>query len=56
VKIILLMHYLYAFKAPLGGGHGHVNANELAGLGAGAAALIGVIGYLVLRRRNSSGK
>jgi hypothetical protein len=31
----------------------HVRANELAGIGIGVAALIGVAGYLVVRRRNS---
>ena len=58
MKTTLLMYYVYAFLGPIGGtgGHGHMNANELAGLGAGAAALIGAIGYLILRRRHSSGK
>ncbi len=31
----------------------HVRANELAGIGIGAAALIGVVGYFALRRRNT---
>ena len=58
MKTTLLMYYVYAFLGPIGGtgGHGHMNANELAGLGSGAAALIGAIGYLILRRRHSSGK
>ena len=51
----LLLQYLYAFMLP-GGGHGHTTADELAGLGLGAAALIGAIGYLTLRRRSSSNK
>ena len=36
-----------------GGGHQGINADEIAGIGLGAAALVGAIGYLVLRRRNS---
>ena len=31
----------------------HIRANELAGIGIGVAALIGVAGYLVVRRRNT---
>jgi len=31
----------------------HIKANELAGIGIGAAALIGAAGYLLLRRRNT---
>jgi hypothetical protein len=31
----------------------HMKANELAGIGIGVAALIGVAGYLVVRRRNT---
>jgi LPXTG-motif cell wall-anchored protein len=30
-----------------------MKANELAGIGIGVAALIGVAGYLVVRRRNT---
>jgi LPXTG-motif cell wall-anchored protein len=30
-----------------------LKANELAGIGIGVAALIGVAGYLVVRRRNT---
>jgi MYXO-CTERM domain-containing protein len=32
----------------------HIRADEMAGLGVGAAALVGVAGYLLLRRRHSS--
>jgi MYXO-CTERM domain-containing protein len=31
-----------------------MKANEMAGMGVGAAALVGVAGYLLLRRRHSS--
>jgi hypothetical protein len=33
--------------------HGHMNASELAGAGAAAASLIGLAGYVILRRRNA---
>jgi O-antigen/teichoic acid export membrane protein len=32
----------------------HIRASEMAGVGLGAAALVGVAGYLILRRRHSS--
>jgi MYXO-CTERM domain-containing protein len=32
----------------------HIRANEMAGMGLGAAALVGVAGYLLLRRRHSA--
>jgi MYXO-CTERM domain-containing protein len=32
----------------------HMKANEMAGMGVGAAALVGAVGYLLLRRRHSS--
>lgn len=34
--------------------HRHMAANELAGIGVGAAALFGALSYLLLRRRHSS--
>jgi MYXO-CTERM domain-containing protein len=34
-----------------GGDHQDVNALEMVGVGTGAAALIGIAGYLALRRR-----
>lgn len=34
--------------------HGRVTAAEMTGIGIGGAALIGVAGYLILRRRNLS--
>jgi len=58
LKTIFLVHSLLAFLGPIGGlgGHNGINADELVGLGAGAATLIGVIGYLIIRRRSSSDK
>lgn len=35
------------------GGHGGINADEIAGIGLGAAALVGAVGYFILRRRSS---
>lgn len=34
--------------------HRHVNGDEMAGIGVGAAALVGLAGYLLLRRRHSA--
>jgi MYXO-CTERM domain-containing protein len=34
--------------------HHHIRATEMAGLGIGAAALVGVAGYFLLRRRQDS--
>jgi len=50
--IILLnsLHLLLGINPP--GGHS-INADEIAGIGLGAAALVGAIGYLILRRRSS---
>ena len=50
-----LLSSLFVLLGPLGGigGNGHINADEIAGIGLGAAAFIGAIGYLVLRRRSS---
>jgi uncharacterized protein (TIGR03382 family) len=31
----------------------HMRANEMVGIGAGAAAMVGVAGYLLLRRRHA---
>ena len=56
MRIILLLNSVYALWGPPLGGHKNISANELAGLGAGAAAIIGAIGYLLLRRRHSSNK
>lgn len=35
------------------GGNHHINADEIVGIGLGAAALVGAVGYLFLRRRSS---
>jgi LPXTG-motif cell wall-anchored protein len=32
----------------------HIRADEMAGMGVGAAALVGVAGYFLLRKRNSA--
>ncbi len=37
-----------------GNSQGGVNAAEMAGIGVGVAALLGVAGYLVLRRRRAA--
>ena len=37
-----------------GGSKPHMNAVEMTGLGAGGAALVGLAGYLLLRRRHSA--
>jgi LPXTG-motif cell wall-anchored protein len=34
--------------------HKNMNATEIAGIGVGAAALVGLAGYLFLRRRHSA--
>jgi drug/metabolite transporter (DMT)-like permease len=39
-----------------GGGHHSIKGDEIAGIGLGAAALVGAVGYLVLRRRSSKQK
>jgi hypothetical protein len=33
--------------------HRHMRANEIAGIGIGVAAIVGVAGYLLLRRRHA---
>jgi hypothetical protein len=44
------LHVFFGIKPP--GGHS-INAEEIAGIGLGVAALVGAIGYLVLRHRSS---
>ena len=46
----LLFTILLSLPGGLGGG-GNINADEIAGIGLGAAALVGAIGYLILRSR-----
>ena len=33
--------------------HDHINGNEIAGIGMGAAAFVGAVGYLIIRWRNA---
>jgi MYXO-CTERM domain-containing protein len=56
LETFLLLTFSYALLGPIGalGDHHHMNADEIAGLGLGAAALIGAVGYLFLRRRHNS--
>lgn len=50
------LSFAFAFMGWLGGWGNPpcISANEMAGLGIGAAALIGGIGYLFIRRRGDS--
>ena len=51
---ILLSSLLFLFgNGGWGGGHS-INADEIAGIGLGVAALIGAAGYLIVRRRSSN--
>jgi MYXO-CTERM domain-containing protein len=61
LKKLILLACLVVALAPRGAkaedddGHKrHIRADEMAGMGVGAAALVGVAGYLLLRRRQSS--
>lgn len=56
LKILILSACLLGLLGPTGGlpGKKNIKADELAGIGVGAAALVGVIGYLVIRKRNSA--
>jgi hypothetical protein len=49
---LLLTASILLFNPPPGG-HSGISADEIAGLGLGAAAFVGAVGYLVLRRRSS---
>lgn len=52
--IYYLMSCVLVFLSNGGWGDDHhINAEEIAGIGLGAAALVGAVGYLVLRRRSS---
>jgi uncharacterized membrane protein len=41
---------LFAFD----GGHRHINATEMVGVGVVAAAFVVLVGYVILRRRSST--
>jgi len=62
MKRLLLVAFLALLTTPRlalaqnqdGNSQGGVNAAEMAGIGVGVAALLGVAGYLVLRRRRAA--
>jgi len=59
VKRHFILSCLIALAVPysaLAGGlyHHHIRGNEMAVVGFGAAVLVGAVGYLLLRRRNSA--
>jgi hypothetical protein len=47
-----LLVSLLVFLNNGGGTGGNIFADEIAGIGLGAAALVGAVGYLVMRRRS----
>jgi MYXO-CTERM domain-containing protein len=57
VKKLFLLAVLVVLAAPFSASahpnRHHIRASEVAGMGVGAAALVGVAGYFLLRRRNS---
>ena len=42
------------FSASAAAFHHHIRGNEMAVVGFGAAALVGAVGYLIVRRRHSA--
>jgi len=56
LKRLFLLACLVVLMAPYSAfaGHHHIRADEMAGIGVGAAALVGAVGYLLLRRRHMS--
>ena len=58
LKRLLLLAALIVIAAPFNAfaqfKHRHIRASEMAGMGLGAAALVGVAGYFLLRRRHDS--
>ena len=58
LKKLLLLAALIVIAAPFNASaqfkHRHIRASEMAGMGVGAAALVGVAGYFLLRRRHDS--
>jgi MYXO-CTERM domain-containing protein len=57
LKKLFLLALLIVLAAPFSASaqhkRHHIRASEVAGMGVGAAALVGVAGYFLLRRRNS---
>jgi len=47
-----LLVSMLAFLNNGGGTGGSIYGDEIAGIGLGAAALVGAVGYLLMRRRN----
>jgi MYXO-CTERM domain-containing protein len=57
LKKLFLLACLIVLAAPFSASaqhRHHIRADEMAGMGVGAAALVGVAGYFLLRRRHSS--
>jgi MYXO-CTERM domain-containing protein len=57
LKKLFLLACLIVLVAPYSAFSGHkrhIRADEMAGMGVGAAALVGAAGYLLLRRRHSA--
>jgi LPXTG-motif cell wall-anchored protein len=58
LKKLLLLAGLIILAAPYSASahrkRHHIRADEMAGMGVGAAALVGVAGYFLLRKRNSA--
>jgi MYXO-CTERM domain-containing protein len=57
LKKLFLLACLIVLAAPYSASAGHkhhIRANEMAGVGVGAAGLVGAVGYLLLRRRHTS--
>ena len=48
----ILLNSVLALLNNGGGTGGNIQADEIAGIGLGAAALLGAVGYLILRRRS----
>jgi MYXO-CTERM domain-containing protein len=56
VKKLFLLACLVVLVVPFGASaehRRHIRGDEMAGVGVGAAALVGAVGYLLLRRRNT---
>jgi hypothetical protein len=55
LKKLFLLACLVVLTVPFSASahHHHIRGDEMAGIGIGAAALIGAAGYLLLRRRSA---